>query len=126
MKKQILLADDDVSARTMVGRALESSGYAVTLADNDPDAVSRLDTAGPDLLLLDLKTPDEEGWKTFEQISQIHAVPTIAITTWPDQHEPAAHRGIDTVMEKPLDLPLLLETIQNLLACRLKVGESAD
>jgi DNA-binding response OmpR family regulator len=43
-------------------------------------------------------------------------VPAIVITARPHQYERAVKLGIDGLMEKPLELPLLLETIRNLLA----------
>lgn len=43
-------------------------------------------------------------------------VPVILITARPHQYDEAMRRRIDTLMEKPLHLPLLLQTIQRLLA----------
>jgi DNA-binding response OmpR family regulator len=43
-------------------------------------------------------------------------VPAIVITARPHQYDEAARWRIDALMEKPLDLPLLLQTIQILLA----------
>lgn len=117
MKKRILLADDDESVRKMVARVLESAGYAPLLAATGREAVAKFRTGPPDLVLLDLKMPDQDGWKAFDEISRFDSlVPVIVITAWPNQYEQAVQRGIDALMEKPLDLPLLLQTIHNLLA----------
>jgi DNA-binding response OmpR family regulator len=119
MKKRILLADDDESVRRMVARVLESAGYAVMLAGTGAEAVSRFEAVRADLVLLDLKMPDEEGWAGFEQISRVNGMaPVIVMTAWPNQYERAVRRGVDALMEKPLDLPLLLQTIHKLLADR--------
>jgi two-component system response regulator MtrA len=116
MKKQILLADDDESVRKMVGRVLESAGYEVLHACSGNEAVTKFRNNRPDLVLLDLKMPDQEGWETFDQLSHCDAmVPVIVITAWPNQYEVAVQRGIDALMEKPLDMPVLLRTIQGLL-----------
>lgn len=117
MKKTILLADDDASIRTMVGRLLESEDYDVVLAGSGRETTSRFADDPPDLVLLDLNMPDKDGWEAFRVISGLDgSVPVIVITARPHQYDEAVRRRIDALMEKPLDLPLLLHAIQNLLA----------
>ena len=116
MNKRILLADDDESVRKMVGRVLESAGYQVLQAACGREAVAKFRSSRPSLVLLDLKMPDQEGWQAFDQVSQLDPlVPVIVITAWPNQYDEAVQRGIDALMEKPLDLPVLLQTIDQLL-----------
>jgi len=116
MKRRILLADDDESVRKMVGRVLESEGYDVLLAQTGREAIAKALSGSPDLILLDIKMPDRNGWEAFELIDRIHPfVPVIIITARPNQHEYATQAGIDALMEKPLDLALLLITIRDLL-----------
>jgi DNA-binding response OmpR family regulator len=116
MKKTILIADDDGSVRRMVARVLESSGYAVILGNTGGDAAVESNGSRPDLVLLDLKLPDREGWESLERDLNLDAaVPVIVMTAWPNQSEQAARRGVDALMEKPLDLPLLLQTVADLL-----------
>jgi len=116
MKRRILLADDDESVRKMVGRVLESEDYEVLLAQTGREAIIRALSSSPDLVLLDINMPDKNGWEAFELIERIHPyVPVIVITARPNQHEHATQVGIDALMEKPLDLELLLKTIHSLL-----------
>jgi len=114
--KTILLADDDESVRKMVARVLESAGYKVLLAGSGREAAAKCRGGRPDLLLLDLRMPEQGGWETFEHINHLAPLtPIIVITALPNQYEQAFQRGIDALMEKPLDLPLLLGTIETLL-----------
>jgi len=116
MKKRILIAEDDEPVRKMLGRVLESSDYSVLTASTGPEAVAGFSAARPDLVLLDLGAPDQAGWENLLQIREIEPlVPVVAITAWPEQYEQAVQRGIDALMEKPLDLPLLMDTIRGLL-----------
>lgn len=116
MKKRILLADDDESVRIMVGRVLESEGYEVLLADGGREAVAQALAGSPNLILLDINMPDKDGWKTFELIDRVRPLmPVIVITARPNQHDYATRVGIDALMEKPLDLEVLLKTIRDLL-----------
>jgi two-component system response regulator MprA len=117
MKAKILLADDDASVREMLGRVLESEDYAVVLAKTGREAATKFAVALPDLVLLDLSMPDKNGWEAFMLMEQSRPfVPVIMITAWPQQYQQAAGLGIDALMEKPLDLPLLFATIAGLLA----------
>jgi DNA-binding response OmpR family regulator len=116
MKRRILLADDDESVRKMVGRVLELEEYEVLLAQTGREAISKALSGDPDLVLLDINMPEKNGWEAFELIDRIHPfVPVIVITARPNQHEYATQVGIDALMEKPLDLNVLLKTIQDLL-----------
>jgi two-component system response regulator VicR len=71
----------------------------------------------PDLVLLDINMPDQDGWRAFESMEKSRPlVPVIVITARPHQYEQAVKLGIDALMEKPLNLPFLLATIAELLA----------
>ena len=117
MPKKILLVDDDASVRETLGQLLESENYAVTLARSGRDAAAKFFEGLPDLVLLDLNMPGRDGWDVFSLMHQTHPlVPVIVITAESQQHKRAAECGIDALMEKPLDIPLLLEAIQAYLA----------
>ena len=70
-----------------------------------------------DLLLLDLNLPGNSGWDVFGTLTSLNPfLPIIIITGRDNQHELAAEAGVGALMEKPLDLPMLLKTITELLA----------
>jgi DNA-binding response OmpR family regulator len=116
-RKRLLIADDDGSIRESLARVLEGENYEVLLAKSGQEAVSQFLYAEPDLVLLDLNMPGKDGWQAFELMEKVRPfVPVIVITARPNQFEHAAKLGIDALMEKPLDLPLLLRTIKGLLA----------
>ena len=69
-----------------------------------------------DLLLLDLNLPLKSGWDVFERVTALNPLlPIIIITGRDKQRDPAAAAGVSALMEKPLDVPLLLRTIAELL-----------
>jgi len=117
MKKRILLADDDAAVSEMLGRVLESEQYDVVAAKTGRTAAMKFLADPPDLVLLDLNMPDTDGWEAFEMMNIAHPlVPIIVITAKPQQYEHAAELGVDGLMEKPLNLPLLLAAIADFLA----------
>lgn len=114
--KRILLADDDPGVREMLGRVLEAEHYQVTHARTGTETARKFASHPPDLVLLDLNMPEKDGWEAFGIMCQKHPlVPVIVITARPHQYSHAVELGVDALMEKPLNLPLLLETIENLL-----------
>ncbi len=116
MSKKILLADDDASIRTMVGRVLESENYHVICASTGREAVDDFLAGAPDLVLLDLNMPEKDGWEAWQIMSAVQPfVPVIVITARPLQQEHARLMRIDALMEKPLDLGILLGAIKTLL-----------
>jgi DNA-binding response OmpR family regulator len=114
--KRILLADDDPGVREMLGRVLESENYGVTYAKNGREASAKFSTDPPDLVLLDLNMPDRDGWAAFRLMNVSHPMlPVIVITARPNQYPQANELGVDGLMEKPLNLPILLQAIRDLL-----------
>jgi DNA-binding response OmpR family regulator len=115
--KRILLADDDPGVREMLGRVLESEHYGVTYAKNGREASAKFIADPPDLVLLDLNMPDRDGWTAFRMMNVAQPMlPVIVITARPNQYPQAADLGVDGLMEKPLNLPILLQAIQDLLS----------
>jgi DNA-binding response OmpR family regulator len=117
MKNKVLLADDDANIRELLGRVLESEHYEVSLARTGREAAAKFLAEAPDLVLLDISKPDKDGWEALQVMNGRHPdVPVIVITARSRQYRRVADFGIDALMEKPLDLPLLLDTIADLLA----------
>jgi len=103
--------------RESLAVVLQTENYDVRLADNGRAAIRTFLEGPPDLILLDLNMPDTDGWKAFEVMARLAPyVPVIVITARPFQARRAAEAGIDMLLEKPLEIPVLLETIRNLLA----------
>jgi two-component system response regulator MprA len=115
-KGRVLVVDDDASVRESLGRALRSENYEVALAGDGQEALSRFNEGYVDLVLLDLNIPITGGWDVFERISALNPLlPIIIITARSQQYELAATAGATALMEKPLSLPLLLDTITGLI-----------
>ena len=113
--KTILVVDGDTSARKMLARVLELCGYLPVAASSDKEAIEQFCAAHPVLAILDLNAEQQDGWKAYREIRRLDPlVPVIGITAWSNQYADAMRKGIDALMEKPLDLKTLLETIEQL------------
>ena len=117
MNQRILLVDDDDIVSQSLALALQSEGFEVECARSGRDGVRRFTAAPPALVLLDLHMPGKDGWHAFDLMEKFQPlVPVIVITARSNQFDRARATGIDALMEKPLELPLLLQTIRELLA----------
>ena len=115
--KRILLVDDDPGVRELLGRVLESEHYRVTYAKTGNEAAAKFVSSTPDLVLLDLNMPIRDGWSAFRLMNAAHPLlPVIVITARPNQYQQAVDFGVDALMEKPLDLPVLLGAMKEFLA----------
>jgi CheY-like chemotaxis protein len=117
MRKRVLVVDDDASVRESLKKVLAEAGYEVALATDGQEAMDRFDPEQVDLLLLDLNLPIRGGWDVFERITtQYPLVPIIIITGLPNQYFTALAAGAGALMEKPIEVPTLLKTVEELLA----------
>jgi len=117
VKKRVLLVDDDPAIREAVGSVLTGERYEVTSVGDGQEALEVAANRSVDLVLLDLNLPKKDGWDTFEMLTrQNPCLPVIIITARSNQLFPALAVGAGALIEKPLDVPKLLQTIRNLLA----------
>ena len=117
MQKHILVVDDDVAVRKALIDVLAGEGYLAVPAGGGLQAMAQAASMPLDLVLLDLNLVGQDGWHTFEQLASHHpTLPIIIITARPGQMAKATRLRADGLMEKPLDLALLLETIGKFLA----------
>jgi two-component system response regulator MprA len=117
MNERILVVDDDLAVRESLARVLELENYEVLLAPDGKEAMQIVRETPPDLVLLDITMPGKNGWDIFDKLEKMYPLmPVIVITARPNQQGRASGYGIDALMEKPLDFPVLLRTIDRLLA----------
>ncbi len=113
----ILVVDDDANVRESLTEVLKQEGFSVHSACDGREAVRQFLQGPPDLILLDINMPDLNGWQAFQIMVEMYPfVAVIVITARPGQGLRAAELGIDTLMEKPLDIPTLLSTIRRLIS----------
>ncbi|MBL9166468.1 MAG: response regulator [Verrucomicrobiales bacterium] len=112
-RKNILIVDDEISIRESLAAVLREEGYTVELAENGRIAIREFLHGSPDLILLDLNMPDTDGWKAFDLLARLAPdVPVVMITARADQQKRAQEAGVKVLLEKPLDIPVLLNAIR--------------
>jgi CheY-like chemotaxis protein len=116
----ILLVDDDETLRQMLATVLEEHGYDVTTAASVPEALKLITAGSYDVLLSDLHMPGRGDGLTVVGAMR-HANPkavTILLSAFPEMD--AAAQAIllqtDQILVKPMNIPALIETIEQRLA----------
>jgi DNA-binding response OmpR family regulator len=95
-QKQILLVDDDPHIRLTVGDFLGAEGYEVIRAGNGAEAMAELETIRPDLVLLDIMMPGQDGGDVARQIRadpDLADVPIAYLTAAVTEREVSATGG---------------------------------
>ena len=117
MKPRVLIIDDDASVRQSIKNVLNAAGYEVVTAADADEVPSQIVPDHIDLVLLDLNLPSRSGWDVFEHLTtQRPSTPVIIITRMSNQYQTALAAGVGALMEKPIEVPALLKTMDELLA----------
>jgi CheY-like chemotaxis protein len=106
----VLVADDDLDARTMYGLYFKSMGCAVYTATDGAGAFNQATAIRPDVIVLDLAMPYVDGWAAAERLRRspiTRHIPIIALTAIPGASESAQLSGCTVFISKPC-LPQLL------------------
>jgi CheY-like chemotaxis protein len=115
-QKRVLVVDHDEGVRKTLGSVLTEEGYSVQSASDGAEALELAQRAPPDLVLLDLRLPDKSGWVVFGLLFQLRPLlPVVVITAVPNQLFTALAAGVGALLEKPLHIPKLVQTVSHLL-----------
>ncbi len=89
----ILIVDDESRMRRFVRWNLETEGFEVIEAENAFEALEKVRTQMPDLVILDVAMPDMDGFEALQRIREISDVPVIMLTVKDDEEDRI--RGLD-------------------------------
>jgi two-component system, cell cycle response regulator DivK len=118
---KILLVEDNEMNRDMLSRRLVRRGYEVVVAEDGAVGVALAQSAGPDLILMDMSLPVMDGWEATRQLKakpETRSIPVIALTAhaMAGDEEKALAAGCDGYETKPVDLARLLRRMESLLS----------
>jgi len=128
-RKKILIVEDDKDIAMGLSIRLKANGYDTAWASNAHSGIEVASTENPDLILLDLGLPDDNGFvmmKKMENIPFLSSVPIIVITGRPQAvyKEATVLAGAKKYLQKPVENKELLAAIREVL--RLDAEPVAD
>ncbi len=119
--RHVLVVDDDMCIRRGLKIRLEGAGYKVSTAGNGTEGIMIFDENGADLMILDVKMPDIDGFEVCKTVKQKDDVPVIFLTGSQNQMvrdflpQMVDAVGGDHFMRKPFDARLLMKLISGIL-----------
>jgi two-component system response regulator RegX3 len=114
---RILVVEDEVSFSDPLSYLLRKEGYEVSVAENGNDALTDFDSAGADLVLLDLMLPGVSGVDVCRALRQRSNVPVIMLTAKDSEIDKVVglELGADDYVTKPYSSRELLARIKAVL-----------
>ncbi|CAG8999510.1 MAG: Transcriptional regulatory protein OmpR [Candidatus Celerinatantimonas neptuna] len=116
-QKQILVVDDDQEILSLLQQYLTKSGFIVDTASEGKQMRHRLEIQQPDLIILDIMLPGDDGFTLCRKIRQESNVPIIMLTANSDETDRVIglELGADDYIGKPFSPRELLARIKALL-----------
>ncbi len=105
MTHKVLVIEDDDGIRELVGNLLATAGYLVSYASDGTAAIKKFKSDNPDLLLLDIMLPGQDGIEVCREVRTLSGVPIIMLTARSDTNDVVAglEAGADDYIAKPFE-----------------------
>lgn len=117
-KNRILVVDDEEALRVVLSAELEGEGYQVTSAADGQEAINILTTKEFDLILLDIKMPNVDGFEVLKFVKERWPqTKVVMLTGFADLKNAIESKklGAEDFVSKPYDLVDLLTTVERVL-----------
>ena len=119
MPGKILIVDDDEAQRGFLAVLLKMNGYEVTLAQDGRQAIERVKTDCPDLIISDIDMPDIDGIKMVKLLRglpECNHIPILTLSGYGSGNlKLAVSAGANQALRKPVEIDSLIGTIHSLL-----------
>lgn len=123
---RILIIEDDPDVGGLLRAFLEQEGYEAEMATTAEQAISSIQAAPPDLITLDLKLPDADGWSVLERLRAAGvSVPPVVVVSILPENGYGRPLGVVDYLAKPVRGSILRERVARALA-KSRGGERAD
>ena len=115
--KKVLIIDDDADLRQLASLIFKKVGAQVSTAADGVEAMSKLFTQQPDLILLDVMLPGMDGFEICKRIRQVSDAPLIMLTALNREQEMlrGLEAGADDFLSKPFNTDILLARARTVL-----------
>ena len=113
----VLVVDDDAEIRGLLGEYLERNGFRVSLATDGREMRRALDSSRPDIVVLDVMLPGEDGLALCRGLRAQSSLPVIMLTAKVEQVDRiiGLEMGADDYLPKPFNPRELLARIKSIL-----------
>ena len=136
--RSVLVVDDEPDIRSLLTDLLNDEGYTVKVAQSGAEAIAAVTKDAPDLVMMDVKLPDQDGLAVLKQLKRDHSeLEVIVMTAFGGSSTAikAMEHGAYDYVTKPFEMDDLLATLKRVFehadmshevtALRLELGKSA-
>jgi two-component system response regulator MtrA len=113
-KPRILVVDDDGPILMLMKALLREFGFDPVVVGNGTDAIASAREQPPDLVLLDIHMPGMSGEEVIRSLREdgLAKVPILILSGEPVSAADVTQLGANGAVQKPFDVPALIETIR--------------
>ncbi|QGH36363.1 response regulator [Gracilibacillus salitolerans] len=118
MDKTVLVVDDQIGIRLLLEEVIQQEGYKVELALNGKEALDKITTNKPDLIMLDYKLPIIDGPTLVKELEKDNLIiPTIMMSGLPEKAEDDVQnlKSVKKTIGKPFQLNDIRQLVKNIL-----------
>jgi two-component system chemotaxis response regulator CheY len=117
---KILIVDDDKTTRKLLSLYLKGKGYEIVTAENGLDAMEKVGTESPNLIVSDMNMPYMDGIELTKNLRgdpSFGSIPIVMVTTEADEDEKkrAFEAGVDDYLVKPASADQINESVKRIL-----------
>jgi len=126
-KQSLLLVDADTKSLRVLEVSLKKAGFNVTTAINGADALAKVETSAPDLIISDTKMSEMDGFELVERLKQNNdwaPIPFIFLTSQSDVEDKirGLELGVEDYLTKPIYIKEIVTRVKILLQKKQRVA----
>ena len=125
MDKHILVIDDDTKLRKLLTEYLTGYGFSVTALEDGTQVMETVQSAMPDMLILDVMLPDRDGFDILRELRTQSRIPVIMLTARGEDEDRIVglEMGADDYLPKPFNPRELLARMKAVLRRTDEINE---
>jgi CheY-like chemotaxis protein len=116
---RVLVVEDDPDLRTLIWRIFADGRHEVAMAADGRDAIEKVHSLRPELVVLDLVLPGLDGWAVLRSLQKLPSPPPVvmlSVETQSENYTRAVGAGVAAYIEKPFSVVELLATCERIVA----------
>lgn len=128
MQQRILVIDDEVQIRRFMRISLQAEGFTYLEAGTARQGIDMIALESPDLVILDLGLPDEDGFKVLQTLRSWSNLPVLVLTARDAEEEKVKllEGGANDYLSKPFGIRELIARVRVLLRDLTEGGTEED
>lgn len=128
MSKKVLVVDDEPGIRSAIAYALKREGYETETAADGEEALEKVESFGPSVLVLDVMMPKMDGYEVCRRLENRSGIGIILLTVKNDMIDKIVglELGADDYMTKPFEIREVLARVKALMRRVEKNGAAAS